>query len=170
MTQGIETESGVDFGRIERDHVRSRLYPDFDWVAFDAFSPYNRLRVPLAEARVAFVTTAGAHLPDQAPFDRQEKAGDPSYRAFPSGTPLEDLVLTHSGYDTRQATADKNVVLPLDHLRAAEADGRIGRLAPTVYSCMGYVADVVPFMEETAPTIASRLAADAVDLVLLAPT
>ncbi len=163
-------EDGVNFAAIERDHVRARLYPDFEWQAFDAFSPLNPLRVPLPEARVAFVTTSGAHLVEQEPFDRDSAAGDPSYRAFPSSTSLADLVLTHSGYDTHQASADKNVVLPLDHLRALVAEGRIGGLAPTVFSFMGYVAATTPLLKESAPAAAQQLVADRVDLVLLAPT
>ncbi len=164
------TSAGSDFARVERDHVRSRLFPNFDWHAYDAFSPLNPLRVPLARARVAFVTTAGAHLADQLPFDVRAAAGDASYRAIPSATPLSSVLLSHPGYDTRQASADKNVVLPLDHLRAAAAAGRIGELAPAVYSFMGYVADPEPLMQESAPEVAGRLVADGVDLVLLAPT
>jgi D-proline reductase (dithiol) PrdB len=126
--------------------------------------------VPLAEARVAFVTTAGAHLADQPPFDIDSTAGDPSYRAFPSTTPLADVVLRHAGYDTRRASVDKNVVLPLDHLRALVDQGRIGELAPTVYAFMGYIADTAPLVRESAPAVARRLVEDRVDLVLLAPT
>lgn len=162
--------AGVDFAEIERDHVRRNLYPGFTWSAKDAFSPLNPLRVALAKARVAFVTTAGAHLAEQPPFDTDSRAGDPSYRAFPSDTRLADILLTHTGYDTRRASADKNVVLPLDHLRALVEAGRIGELAPTVYSMMGYVADAEPLERETAPEIARRLVEDRVDLVLLAPT
>jgi len=161
---------GVDFAEIERDHVRSRLYPDFAWRAFDAFSPLNPLQVPLAAARVALVTTSGAHLPDQAPFDIAAAEGDPSYRTFPSVTPLADLVLTHGGYDTRRASADKNVVLPLDHLRAAVTEHRIGSLTPRVYSFMGYVADTDPLVDQSAPAVARQLVEDKADLVLLTPT
>ena len=161
---------GVNFAQIERDHVRAKLFPDFTWRAFDAFSPLNPLRRPLAEARVAFVTTAGAHLPDQVPFDVGADAGDPSWRAFPVETPLAALVLNHGGYDTRRASVDKNVVLPLDHLRALQTAGRIGELAPSVYSFMGYVADTAPLLRESAPAVADRLVADHAELVLLAPT
>ena len=161
---------GVNFADIERDHVRSRLYPGFAWRAHDAFSPCNPLPVPLAEARIAFVTTAGAHLPRQVPFDTGASAGDPSWRAFPVETPLSDLALAHGGYDTRRASSDKNVVLPLDHLRALAAEGRIGGLAPTVHSFMGYVADVDPLVRESGPEVAGRLVAEGTDLVLLAPT
>ena len=165
-----EAEDGVNFVDIERDWVAGRIYPDFRWRPYDDFSPYHPLRVPLAKTRVAFVTTAGAHLTSQVPFDIDSKSGDPSYRAFPSTTPLDDVVLTHTGYDTRRAALDKNVVLPLDHLREAERAGRIGELAPTVYACMGYVADTDPLINDTALEIAARLCDERVDLVLLAPT
>ena len=165
-----ETDDGVDFAEIERAYVRRHLYPDFRWRAHDTFSSLNPLRVPLAAARVAFVTTAGAHLPDQREFDVAAKPGDPSFRTFSSAIPLTDILLSHAGYDTRQASVDQNVVLPLDHLRSLVAEGRIGALGPTIYSTMGYVADTAPFVEETAPEIARRLVEDQTDLVLLAPT
>jgi len=76
----------------------------------------------------------------------------------------------HRGYDTRRASADKNVVLPLDHLRAAARAGRIGALSPTVYSFMGYIADTERLLRETAPTVSANLVSDGADLVLLAPT
>ncbi|HEV2128765.1 MAG TPA: glycine/sarcosine/betaine reductase selenoprotein B family protein [Thermomicrobiales bacterium] len=160
---------GVNFADIERSWVQGRLYPDFGWRAFDRFSPVNPMRVPLEESRVAFVTTAGAHLADQPPFNLGT-TGDPSFRAFASNTPLDDLVLTHGGYNTRRTTEDKNAVLLLDHLRHAAATGVIGSLAATVYSFMGYVANTAPLMQESGPAVARRLIDDQVDLVLLAPT
>ena len=161
--------NGVNFADIERSWVQDRLYPDFGWRAFDRFSPVNPMRVPLADARVAVVTTAGAHLADQLPFD-VGKTGDPSFRTFPSPTPLADLVLTHSGYNTRVTSEDKNTVLPLDHLHQAAATGAIGQLAPTIYSFMGYVANTDPLICESGPEVAQRLTDDQVDLVLLVPT
>jgi D-proline reductase (dithiol) PrdB len=166
----LQEDRGANFAQIERDHVRAKVYAPFDWHPFDAFSPYNPLRVPITEARVAFITTAGAHLPDQPPFDTGADWGDPSWRAFPVEAPLADLVLTHSGYDTRRASADKNVVLPLEHLRALRDEGRIGSLSPGVYSFMGYIADTDRLLREEAPAVADRLLGDRVDLVLLAPT
>lgn len=161
---------GVNFADIERDFVRARVYPKFEWRAYDAFSPLNPLRVPLQSARVAFVTTSGAHLVDQAPFDIKSAKGDPSFRAFPISTPLDQIQLSHRGYDTRRASVDKNVVLPLDHLRAAAEDGRIGGLSSRVYSFMGYIADTDRLLEESAPVVAASIASDGADLVLLAPT
>lgn len=161
---------GANFAQIEREHVRSRVFAPFDWHPFDHFSPYHSLRVPISEARVAFVTTAGVHLADQPPFDTGRDAGDPSWRAIPVETPLADLRLSHGGYDTRRASADKNVVLPLEHLRDIRDECRVGSLSPDVYSFMGYVAESERLLQEEAPAVARRLLADGVDLVLLAPT
>jgi D-proline reductase (dithiol) PrdB len=160
---------GVNFAQIERDHVQ-RFHPPFDWHPFDTFSPYNPLRTPIATARVAFVTTAGVHLADQPPFDVDARDGDPTLRAIPIDTPLDDLLLSHGGYDTKRASADKNVVLPLDHLRALAAEGQIGSLAPDVISFMGYIADTDRLLEREVRPVADRFLADDVDLVLLAPT
>jgi D-proline reductase (dithiol) PrdB len=161
---------GANFAEIEQAFVRERINPAFTWRAFDEFSPLNPLRMPIEKARVAFVTTCGALLPDDPPFDIKAPEGDPSFSAFPTSTNFADLRLIHRGYNTRRASEDMNVVLPLDHLRAAVTEGKIGELTPTVYSFMGFVADTTPLMEESAPIVAERLKHDAADLVLLAPT
>jgi D-proline reductase (dithiol) PrdB len=166
----VQDGRGINFAEFERDYVRGRVYAPFDWHPFDDFSPHNPLRVPVADARVAFVTTGGVHLPSDPPFDVRADTGDPSWRAFPADTPLAELTLTHRGYDTGRASADKNVVLPLDHLRAFAAEGRIGSLSPDIHSFMGYVAETDRLLWEEAPAVAERLLADGVDLVLLAPT
>ena len=174
MTRNLDTEKGihhgVNFAEIEREWVRSRFYSLFDWVAHDDYSRYNPLAVPLRNARIAFVTTSGAHQRDQPAFDLESAAGDPSFRFFPSTTSLADIELSHRGYNTSRSAEDKNVVLPLEHLQVAQNEGRIGQLAPTVYSFMGYIADPKPLVREMAPTVAKQLLADRVDLVLLAPT
>jgi D-proline reductase (dithiol) PrdB len=162
--------SGANFAQIERDHVRSRVYAEFDWHPFDRFSPYNPLRVPLREARVAFITTAGVHLADQPPFDTDAAAGDRTWRSIPVDTAISDLLLSHGGYDTRRASADPNVVLPLEHLRALRDSGEVGSLTPNVYSFMGYIAETNRLLNEEGAAIAERLLADQADLVLLAPT
>lgn len=161
---------GVNFAQIERDFVRERVFAPFEWHPFDTFSPYNPLRKPLDAARIAFITTAGVHLVDQPPFDVDANDGDPTWRAIPVETPLDDLVLSHGGYDTKRASADKNVVLPLDHMWDLAAEGRIGSLAPEVFSFMGYIADTDRLLQREVQPVADRLRADGADLVLLAPT
>lgn len=162
--------SGINFAELEQQFVRDRVNPDFTWRAYDEYSPLNRMSTSLENSRVAMVTTSGAHLADQEPFDVKTPAGDPSYRKFSTDVELSELELTHRGYDTRNSKQDPNVVVPLDHLRAARDCGRIGRLGPSVYSFMGFIADTDPLVNETAPDVARQLKSEQIDLVLLIPT
>ncbi len=153
------------FAQLEYDFVR-RAYPSFEWAIFDAPSPRNRVEVPLEQARVALVGTAGAHLHGQEPFSLG-KRGDPSFRELPAQT--EALELSHVGYDTRRAAHDLDVVFPLALLRRLAAEGVIGELAPRAFSFMGYIPDTGRLLRETGPAVGRKLVADAVDLVLLVP-
>jgi hypothetical protein len=52
----------------------------------------TRLRRPLADARIALVTSAGLHRPDDEPFG-EEKGGDWSSRIIPRVTALDTLLV-----------------------------------------------------------------------------
>lgn len=157
-----------NFAQIERDFVRKMALPDFDWQHFDAPSRINPLQVPLSNARVALVGTAGAYIKaTQHPFELN-RDGDPSFREIPSSTPISELGLSHLGYDTRRALQDPNVVFPLERLRELKERSLIGDLAPRAFSFMGYCPQVAA-LQENAAQVASQLAADKVHLVLLVP-
>ena len=53
-----------------------------------------------AEATVALVSSSGAHLHRDRPFDLYS---DASFRVIPGGAAPDDLQLTHRGYDRRDA-------------------------------------------------------------------
>lgn len=64
-------DDSTAFAQIERQFVRDVVgVADFGWVSFDHPSPRNPLTVPLAEATVTLISTAGAHLPDERLFER----------------------------------------------------------------------------------------------------
>lgn len=131
-------------------------------------TPFHRPAKPLAQSRVAIVTTAGVHLPGERPF----VAGDPTYRMIPSDTDGSDLLQSHTslGFDRTGIMADPNVVYPIDRLREMVAEGKIGELAPRFYSFMGAQRDVAPIKTTMAPEVAAHLLEDGVDVVLLTPT
>ena len=133
--------------------------------------PWTPLRKPLAGCRVALVTTGGVHLTDEPAFNMADPKGDPSVRTFPSGTAPEALRITHKYYDHRAADRDLNVVLPRDPLGALVAGAQVGAVGPTCYSLMGHILGphLRTLTEATAPEIARRLRAEAVDLVVLTP-
>ncbi len=129
--------------------------------------------VPLAkavsESRVALVTTAGAHLDDQEPFHVATTAGDDSFRIIPHDVDLGRLRFTHTHYDTSSASADPDVVLPIDTLRAAVTDGRVGSASPVHIGMMGFNPDPSKIAEYSGPAVADVLVDNDVDLAVLVP-
>ncbi|HAI63781.1 MAG TPA: selenoprotein B glycine/betaine/sarcosine/D-proline reductase, partial [Acidimicrobiaceae bacterium] len=80
---------------------------------------------PLAEAKVAIVTSAAIHTTDDDRFSQ----GDTSYRFVPREA--RDLVLGHwsPNFDRTGFTLDLNVVYPIDRLEELAEQGVIGSIA-----------------------------------------
>jgi D-proline reductase (dithiol) PrdB len=129
--------------------------------------PFVRPARPLAESRIALVTTGGVHLPGQPRFDIDDPAGDCSYREIP--TDAEDLTWTHA-YHRPDEGSDLDAVFPLWTLKELALAGEIGGLNHRHFSFMGAIHDTLPLAERTAPEVAGKLARDGVDAVLLTPS
>ncbi|MBW2091425.1 MAG: selenoprotein B glycine/betaine/sarcosine/D-proline reductase [Deltaproteobacteria bacterium] len=120
---------------------------------------------PLAERRVAIISSAGLHLRDDRPFDLTSD----DYRVIPGDIKANDLVMSHisANFDRVGFQQDWNVVFPLDRLRELAARKEIGSVADFHYSFMG--ATDPRKMEPTARHLADILKNDHVDAVLLVP-
>lgn len=127
------------------------------------------LTKPLAECRVALLTTAGAHLDDQPPFHVETVAGDTSHRVIPDDVELGRLRFTHTHYDTSSAERDPNVVLPIDRLHELVNRGRVGSASPFHIGMMGFNPNADPVADELGPTVAGLLQGSDVDIALLVP-
>lgn len=145
--------------------MRMYRYRSLEWRSGAA------LDKPLSQARIAVITTAAFHLPDQPAFDESLRGGDVSFRLIPVGTRLEDLRIAHrsDAFDHRGIEADKNLALPLDRLEELARDGRIGSVAPRHVSFMGSISAPSRLIAGTAPEVARLLLSDGVDGVLLTP-
>jgi D-proline reductase (dithiol) PrdB len=133
--------------------------------------PVSRLRKPLRESRVALVTTAGLVPPLIPPFDLGRIGGDTTFRIIPADAVLPALQLQHrsQAFDRNAVGADANVAFPLDRLRELVSSGDVGDVAPRHLSFMGSITAPGRLRKEHAPAAADALAADAVDVALLAP-
>ncbi len=134
--------------------------PTFENPAFTA------LKKPLAESRVAIVTSAALHRPDQDRFT----AADTGFRALNRAD--RNLVMGHwsPNFDHSGFQMDINVVYPIDRLEELAADGLIGDVAPRHFAFAGNQPDTVSELRlDTGPTCALELIADAVDVVVLTP-
>ena len=106
--------------------------------------PWTPLTKPLSKCKFGLVTSAGLYVKGaQSPFDiERERAeptwGDPTYRTIPTDTPQEALAVSHLHLNTTDIEQDVNIVLPLHRFQELAAVGRIGGLAETHYSFMGF--------------------------------
>ena len=149
----------TDIPEIDAQHLLDKECPAFEgepWVA----------GLPLAERRVAIVTTAGLHRAGERNFDLR----DTGYRVIPGDIEGADLLMSHASvnFDRTGFQQDVNVVFPIDRLRELAAAGAVGSLAGFHYSVMG--AGWLPHeIEATARELAGMLKEDKVNAVLLSP-
>ena len=147
-----------DLPEVEASHLRRVECPTYD------DTPLLRGK-PLAERRVAIISTAGLHRRGDRPF----RPGDGSYRVIPAETSARDLVMSHISvnFDRTGFQQDSNVVFPIDRLRELVADGAVGSMASMHYSFMGaFPPDAA---KPHAQHLAGLLKADKVDAALLVP-
>ncbi len=133
--------------------------PEFDEPAFTQTKP-------LSEARVAVVTSAALHHPEDNPFDAQDtsfRVLDPSRR---------DVQLGHwsPNFDRSGFAEDINVVWPIDRLTELAEQGFIGSVANVHLAFAGNQDETMTSIRlDSGPAAAQMLKDDEVDVVLLTP-
>ena len=114
--------------------------------------PFTPLAKPLTETTVGLVTSSGHFVSgdDPSPLDQDDMTQDwaiaqiteflravPVLSEIPRDLSAEEIRVRHPGYDIRSVSRDLDVALPRAPLIEAERAGRIGRLAPTLFSFVG---------------------------------
>ena len=178
-----------DHGRLGEviDHVvewQARAYtpaPDAKrtWVYEDG--PFTTPTKPLAESRLALLTSSGHFTEDPEPFGvegmTQAEAEDrineflrekPELSVVPITAASNELSVRHGGYDVASSALDHNVAFPLDILRDLASEGVVGELHPEAYSFVGAAAQK-RLINESGPEWAGMLADHEVDVALLVP-
>lgn len=177
------TDDG-DFDRIVQ-HIyewQVRAYSGEGRPAFDD-GPFAPLSKPVAESRLALLTSSGSFVEgdDPNPFGvknmTQEGAiarimdylkSEPEISSIPKDTPMQNMRVRHGGYDIRGAQADPNVVFPLERLRELESDGVVGELAPMAYSFVGACSQS-KLRRKSGPEWVKMLKQAGIEAVLLVP-
>ena len=140
-------------------------YKPYQWVVNTDAPPWTPLRKPMAQSKLALMSSGGVLYRDQPRFHRE----DASYRLIPRDATQEDLAIWHFGYPTDDANKDHNCVFPLARTRELEAAGVIGQLADPAYSFMGGIYSARKVRDELAPRIAHELKTAQVDAFYLVP-
>jgi hypothetical protein len=164
---GITHRSFVSYIDRTREYYGAQGYErPYAW-AHHTGAPFAPLAKPLAQCRVAVITTASPWREDK-PVDGVLR-GAKRVWSGPTDKPPTRLYTDDLAWD-KQATHTRDVesFLPLARLAELAAEGRIGGLAarfhgvPTDYSQRRTT-------EQDAPEILSRCRADGVDVALLVP-
>jgi D-proline reductase (dithiol) PrdB len=140
------------------EQLRQMPLPSFETTSW---TPGPRLPA----ARVAIVSTAGLHRPDDPVF----APGARDYRLIPADANPAELVMSHVSvnFDRSGFQQDVNVVFPLTLLHELADSGEIGSVAGWHYSFMG--ATDPSRMAATGSEVGRLLRGDGVTAALLVP-
>lgn len=147
-----------------RAYYRALEYPaDYRWAQNDE-TPFQPLKKPLSEARIALVTTSyppGGWSDDNPPV-KQVWSG--SVADAPDGLYNQNLAWDKQSTHTR----DRESYLPLVAMQALADEGVIGNLAPRFHGVPTSYSHRET-LEADAPAILDRILEDHADAVLLVP-
>lgn len=149
-------------------HTVNERYPGSMIMKSDTV-PLARLRRPLAESRLSFVSTAGVQPKGSLPFDVVHPVGDYTFRRVPSGAAPADLEIHQLKYPTDGAHRDLNVIFPIERLQELAREGVVGGLTDNFFSFIGYNMDPDLLERTLAEDLAQAVADEQADLALLSP-
>ncbi|MET0444153.1 MAG: glycine/sarcosine/betaine reductase selenoprotein B family protein [Pseudorhodoplanes sp.] len=140
--------------------------------AHNVDAPFQSLKKPLAQSRVAIITTAAPYNPangDQGP-GAIYNGGAKFYQVYDGNTSQShDLRISHIAYDRVHTKADDSGTwFPLPALKQAAAQGRIGEVAPRFFGAPTNRSHRVT-IDTDAPEILARAQADGIDAAILVP-
>jgi len=172
MTIAAEHDVPIPYMQRTRDYYQAIGFAPYRWAHF-ADVPFTPLAKPLAQCRVALITTAAPFQPgvgDQGPGAKYN-ASAKFYQVYSMPADSKpDLRISHVGYDRANTVPeDLNAYVPLERLQEAGAAGRIGGLTPRFHGAPTNRSHRVT-VETDAPELLRRCREDGADAVVLVPS
>ena len=165
-------DSPIPYMQRTREYYKAIGYTTpYRW-AHHLTAPFAPMTKPLAQCRIAIVTTAAPFQPDkgdQGP-GAAYNGGAKFYRVYSGDTAHDhDLRISHIGYDRVHTTAtDANSWFPLPALRRAAASGRIAGIAARFHGAPTNRSHRIT-IETDAPEILNRIREDGADIAIVVP-
>ena len=167
-----DTDVAIPYMQRTREYYAAIGYDTpYRWAHY-VDAPFTPLRKPLAQSRIAIVTTASpfdATKGDQGPGATYNSAAK-FYQVYSGSIESPpDLRISHIAYDRTHTTAtDSNTWFPLPALKRLAAKGRVGSIAPHFFGAPTNRSHRVT-IDTDAPEILARCRADQVDVAVLVP-
>jgi D-proline reductase (dithiol) PrdB len=165
-----EHDAPIPYMQRIRDYYQALGYgAPYQWAHY-AEVPFAALKKPLAESRIALITTAAPYQPDKgdqgpgAPYNAAAKF----YKVYSGDSAADhDLRISHIGYDRTHTTAeDRNAWFPLPALRRLAESGRIGEVAPHFHGAPTNRSHRAT-LDQDCPELLARVREDRADAVIL---
>jgi D-proline reductase (dithiol) PrdB len=172
MAAAPEHDVPIPYMQRTRDYYLRLGFPAYRWAHFTDV-PFTAPGKPLAQSRVALITTAAPFQPgvgDQGPGAPYNAAAK-FYKVYSDSTDaIPDLRISHVGYDRVHTRAeDPNTWLPLAQLQKAVKSGRIGALTTRFHGAPTNRSQRVT-VEVDAPELLRRCREDGAEVALLVPS
>src|ERR1700682_937310 len=167
-----EHDAPIPYMKRIRDYYLALGYGEpYRWAHY-AEAPVQPLERPLAECRVALITTAAPYQPgkgDQGPGAPYNAAAK-FYTVYSGDTEKDhDLRISHIAIDRKHTYAeDAAAYFPLTELHRRVASGRVGSIAARFHGAPTNRSHRVT-LEVDCPEIVARCKADGVDAAILVP-
>jgi D-proline reductase (dithiol) PrdB len=167
-----DADAPLGYMKRTRDYYAAIGYDTpYRWAHYVA-APFQPLKKPLNQSRVAIVTTAALFDPakgDQGP-GAAYNGGAKFYSVYDGDTSKShDLRISHIAYDRTHTSADDSGTwFPLAQLHRLAREGRIGEVAPRFFGAPTNRSHRVT-IDTDAPEILARCRADDVDAAVLVP-
>src|SRR5262245_173768 len=165
------TGQPIEYMRRTREYYLALGYGNpYAWAHFED-APFQPLKKPLADSRIAIITTAAPYQPDKgdqgpgAPYNARAKF----YQVYSGDTAVDhDLRIAHVAIDRKHTTMeDSGCWFPLPALRRAAAAGRL-KLAPRFHGVPTQRSQETTVRVD-APEALARCREDGVDAAILVP-
>lgn len=168
---GADIDAPIPYLSRIREYYQALGYgAPYRWAHY-ADVPFAPLKQPVAEARIALITTAAPYQPgkgEQGPGAPYNAAAKFSTVYSGDSAADHDLRISHIAYDRDHTTAeDSNSWFPLPALRRAASAGRIGAVAARFHGMPTNRSHRVT-LEQDCPELLRRVREDAADAAILA--
>ncbi|NOX52407.1 MAG: hypothetical protein GXP16_18025 [Gammaproteobacteria bacterium] len=162
----------IEYINRSRAYYAAQGYSAYAWANFED-APFAPMRKPLAQSKLALITTAAPFredLDDQGPGAKYN-AEAKFFEVFTSPiNPTPDLRISHIGYDRLHCLAqDPKTWLPVEALVEAEKAGLVGEFAKQIIGVPTNRSQSTTIKQD-APQAFEHCQQLAVDAVLLVPT
>ena len=170
--QTPENGHAIDYMRRTRDWYLALGYDNpYVWAHYPEV-PFQALDRPLSQCCTTLITTAAPYQPDKGPQGpgAPYNAAAKFYRVYSGEMSMQhDLRISHVGIDRQHSSMqDSRCWFPLDALREAAAEGRIGSLAKRFHGAPTNRSQRHT-LERDCAEILARCKQDKVDVAVLLP-